>query len=41
MLELRAAQDENFYDRNAFKLQAIKTYKLQDKPLSYTIAIKK
>lgn len=40
MLELRAAQDENFYDRNAFKLQAIKTYKLQDKPLSYTIALK-
>ncbi len=40
MLELRAAQEVDFYDRNAFKLQAVKTYDLQDKPESYTIVLK-
>lgn len=40
MLELRAAQEIDFYDRNAFKIQAIKSYDLQDKPLSYTIIVK-
>ena len=40
MLELRAAQEVDFYDRNAFKLQAIKTYNIQSKPESYTIVLK-
>lgn len=40
MLELRAAKDDDLYDRNEFKLQAIEAYNLQDKPQSYTIALK-
>ena len=40
MLELRAAQEVDCYARNTFKLQAVKTYDLQDKPLSYTIILK-
>lgn len=39
-LELRAAEDPNLYDRNEFKLQAVEAYNLQDKPQSYTIALK-
>lgn len=39
-LQLRAAENDNFYDRNEFKLQAIDSYNLQGVPLSYTIALK-
>lgn len=40
MLESRAAEDPSLYNRNEFKLQAIEAYDLQDKPQSYTIALK-
>lgn len=39
-LELRAAKDADLYDRDEFKLQAIDAYNLQEKPQSYTIALK-
>ncbi|MGM8899135.1 MULTISPECIES: hypothetical protein [unclassified Psychrobacter] len=40
LLESRAAEEPSLYDRNEFKLQAIEAYNLQDKPQSYTIALK-
>lgn len=39
-LETRVDEDPNLYDRNEFKLQAIELYNLQNKPISYTIALK-
>lgn len=40
MLKLRSAKEADLYDRNEFKLQAIKAYNLNNKLQSYTIALK-